>query len=51
MPKCVMIKSIIESQHIIGKDAVVTGNLSIPDFKKLSNMSLQELKNLTITKV
>ena len=49
--KCLMIKSIIENQHIIGKYAVVTGNVSIPDFKKLSNMSLQELKKLTITKV
>ena len=49
--KYLMIKSIVESQHIIGKKIKFDRTLVIPIMSDIVNKSLQELKNLTITQV
>ena len=51
--KYIMIRSLINSSHIIPNYLVnkVRSTFSIPDRTLLANMSLQELRNLTITQV
>ena len=51
--KYIMIRSLINSSHIIPNYWVnqVESTFSIPDRTLLANMSLQELRNLTITQV
>ena len=48
-----MIKSIVKSQHIIGKDAVgfVTGSSSIPDITTIGDKNWEEIRQLTFLKV
>ena len=47
-----MVNSIVRSQRIIGTGAVgkVVYNKTIPDVETLTSLSLQELRNLTISK-
>ena len=51
--KYIMIRSLINSSHIIPNYCVykVRSTFSIPDRTLLANMSLQELRNFTITQV
>ena len=49
--KLFMLKSIIESQQMIGKYSVLTNHVSLPDLKTFSNITLQSLRKLHITQV
>ena len=51
--KYMILKSIVKSQHIIGKTVIedITGSVMLPNIKTLTEKSLQELRNLTIKKV
>ena len=51
--KYMMIKSIVKSQHIIGKDAVgfVTDSSSIPDITTIGDKNWEEIRQLTFLKV
>ena len=49
--KLFMLKSIIESQQMIGKYSVDTNHVSLPDLKTFSNITLQSLRKLHITQV
>ena len=51
--KYMILKSIVKSQHIIGKKVIedITGSVMLPNIKRLTEKSLQELRNLTIKKV
>ena len=49
--KYLMIKSIVESQHIFSKENNVFSNVSIPTISDFYNKSLSELRNFTITQV
>ena len=48
-----MLKSICRSKNIIGKKAIKFENRAviIPKLEKLANLTLQELRDLTITQV
>jgi hypothetical protein len=51
--KYTLLKSIIKSPRFIGKKAVsqVTGTIRLPDVPKLIKKTIQELKDMSITKV
>ena len=53
LAKHMMIKSIVKSQRIIPTKAVnsVTGTSSIPDMTTLTDQSLSQLRNMTITQL